>query len=150
MITLNDIIIEPNEDEDYNFSHGYISKSVKLFGQIRFEEKNEGLGLSVDKSVNIDTVIDKLNAYLKWLGDDCQQMLEDYYAKENQDMLDEWYDGKLEEDWYETLEMYSGTIDILADGRFGATFSCGDNMNEDHLLEIEILDKQITEMWFDG
>jgi hypothetical protein len=153
MITLSDIVIEPNEDGDYKFNHGYINQPIKIFGQIRFdgeEDDNEKLGLRIDKSVDINTIIDKLNKYLNWLADDCRQILEDYYKKENQGMLEEWYSGKLEEDWYETLEMYSGTVDILSNDRFGATFSCGDNMNTDHLLMIEIDDKQITEMWFDG
>ena len=90
MITLSDIIIESNESDTYPYNHGYINKPVKIFGQIRFddEEDDERLGLMIPKTIDISTVIDKLNAYLDWLADDCQQMLEDYYKKENQDMLD--------------------------------------------------------------
>ena len=149
MVTLHDIIIEPNEDNEYNFNHGYINIPLKIFGQIRFEDDDEKLGVCIDKKVKPEEILEKLNDYLSWL-EGCQNILEEYYLEENRDMLDEWYDGELDPEWYETLEMYSGTLDINKDGTFGATFSCGDNMNTDHLLMIEIDNKQIKEMWFDG
>jgi len=149
MITLRDIRIERNDDNDYNFNHGYINAPVEIFGQVRFNDNDEKLGLSIHKSLAPESFIDGLNDYLSWLAN-CKDILEEYYKKENSYMLNEWYDGQMDPEWYDTLEMYSGTIDIGADGRMGANFSCGDNMDTDHLLIIEFKDKQIIEMWFDG
>lgn len=149
MITLKDIQLKPNEDEVYRCNHGYIDAPVKIFGQVRFDDGDQRLGLSVNKSIGPESFIDGLNNYLLWLAG-CKDILEEFYKKENKYMLDEWYDGELDPEWYDTLEIYSGTIDINAAGLMGATFSCGDNMDTDHLLMIEIQDKQIKEMWFDG
>ena len=149
MITIKDIVMEPNEDSGYAFNHGYINKPLKIFGQLRFEEKEERLGLTLPKKVKAEEVLDKLKVYLQWL-EDCKEELTAFYKSEFEYDIREYFDGEMTPDWFDTLEVYSGTVSLGENGTFGADFSTGDNMDEDHLLIIEIDGKEIISMWHDG
>lgn len=148
MITIDNIKFDKQADTD-NYLSGYIDIPIKIFGQIRFNDKKKKLKLSIKKGCDWESRIQDLNEYIDWLGN-CKQEIEDFYKKENQAILDNWYDGKLTPDFFETLEVYSGTITILENDTLCADFSCGDNVLIDHLLLIEFDDKEITEMWHDG
>ncbi|WP_163357194.1 hypothetical protein [Dysgonomonas sp. 25] len=149
MVTIDKIVLEDIKDPEYPYKNGYIDMPLKLFGQMRFEDDDEKLGLSIPATIDLEAIIEPLNDYLLWLSD-CRAALETFYLREHKEWIDECYDGELDDEWYNSLEMYSGTIDIDEDGAFSANFSCGDNMNDDHLLIIEISGKEINDMWFDG
>ena len=148
-LKLSDIIIEENTDDDYDFHHGYINKALTIFGEERFDTDDERLGLSIAKSLKLSEVLPKLNAYLEWLAD-CKETLIDFYVEEFANEIDEFHDGEMTSDWFETLEVYSGTVCLSANGDIGADFSTGDNMDEDHLLIIEIDGYDVSTMWHDG
>lgn len=150
MLTTDKFVFQPNNDEEYPYKDGYIDMPVEIFGQVRFTDReDERLAVSIPHCVDLEAIIEPLNDYLAFLSD-CRLALEKFYYHENKDWIDKYFDGKLTDDWYETLEVDSGTIDIDEDGAFSARFSCGDNMSTDHLLMIEFSDREIDTMYFEG
>ena len=148
-IKLSDIVLDENIGEDHNYHYGYISKALTVFGDERFATGDERLGLSIAKSIDLPAVLPKLNDYLEWLSD-CKETLISFYKEEFTDEIETYYDGEMASDWFETLEVYSGSICVSEDGDFSADFSTGDNMDEDHLLIIEIEGYDVSSMWHDG
>ena len=51
--------------------------------------------------------------------------------------------------WYDTLEVYSGHLDVGSIG-ISAHISTGDIFSPDHLLEIDFEGKEITHIGWDG
>jgi len=146
MIEAKDIVIEKNNTADL-YNHGWVEKSVKIFGRDFFKEGN--LGLMVSKKMNIEALIPTLNNYLEFLTD-CKEILMEFYRVKNSDIINNWFDGKMNSDWYETLEIYGGGIIFDDDGIPSGYFSCGDNMVTDHLLMVEFNHKEICQMCFEG
>lgn len=149
MIDLKNIIIEDNTDKTYPFNHGCIKKPVKIFGQLLLGDDNKKLGLSFPKDTALENLLPAINEYLEFLSD-CKTLLWDFYKEKNADIINEWFEGIMSEDWYETLEIYGAIIDFDRNGNPSGRFSCGDNMITDHLLCIEFNGREIAEMYFDG
>lgn len=146
MIEAKDIVIEENNTADI-YNHGWVGKSVKIFGRDFFKEGN--LGLMVSKELNIESLPLALNDYLAFLSN-CKELLMDCYREKNSEIINDCFDGEMTADWYETLEIYGGGIEFDDKGTPSGHFSCGDNMVTDHLLMIEFEHKEINQMYFEG
>ena len=57
---------------------------------------------------------------------------------------------KADAEWYETLEIYSVRITLTKNKIFCSRISCGDNLFEDHILELETEEYEIYSMTYDG
>ena len=147
MIEEKDIVIEENNTE-YPYIHGWVDKVVKIFGK-EFFKNDSKLGLMVSKEMNTKDIPPALNEYLEFLTS-CKQLLIDCYRASNLEIINDWFDGKMTADWYETLEIYGGLITFDDNGIPSGSFSCGDNMITDHLLMIEFNHKEISQMYFEG
>lgn len=146
MIETKDIVIEENNTAN-PYNHGWVKKSVKIFGKDFFKEGE--LGLMVSKEMNIETLAPALSDYLAFLTS-YKEVLIDFYRAKNSDIIKDWFDGEMTSDWYETLEIYSGGIIFDDNGVPSGHFSCGDNMVTDHLLMVEFNHKEICQMCFEG
>ena len=59
--------------------------------------------------------------------------------------------GKMEnDDWYDTLEIFSVRIWVGKNGEISSAVSAGDNYFQDHILDIEIEHETIVSMSYDG
>ncbi len=110
---------------------------VVIFGKVF----SKPLLVCVDKKIKVTNFWESVVEYILFLGD-CKQKLIRYY---NKNMEDEASD-----EWYESLEIFSVTIDISAKGKLCARITCGDELWEDHLLDIEFEKEKITDMTYDG
>lgn len=87
----------------------------------------------------------KIIEYISWLGS-CRNVLIEFYNLE----LSEHIDEIANEDWYDTLEVFSVRIIVGQNGKLFAEISGGDQFMSDHILDIETEEQKITEMSYDG
>jgi hypothetical protein len=139
--TANDFIKNEQIGEWVNY---ILNKNCIIFGQI-FD--NKPLKIEIHKNMELSQCILKINEYLQWLGWNCKKTLIKFY---NENMA-EWTEGTANNDWYEEMEIYSVLIMVNKDdGKIFSTISCGDNIAEDHILDIELSGKEINSMNYDG
>jgi len=93
--------------------------------------------------MKLESCIEKIADYVQWLGN-CKKFLVDFYNS-NDDFEDE-----ADNDWYNSLEIYGVLLDVNVKGNIFATINCGDDFWSDHILDIEIDDKKIVSMGYDG
>jgi hypothetical protein len=139
--TVNDFIKKEQIGEWLNY---ILNGKCIIFGQIL---DNKLLKIKIHKNMELSQYISKINEYLQWLGWNCKNTLIKYY---NENMA-EWTEETANNDWYEEMEIYSVSIIINKDnGNIFAEISCGDNIAEDHILDIEFTGEKINSMNYDG
>ncbi|MCV9933375.1 hypothetical protein OIU80_13875 [Flavobacterium sp. LS1R47] len=114
------------------------NKNIVIFNKLTEKEK-----VSVYlPNEHIEGYLDKIIDYINWLSN-CKTELIDFYNNEcNEDTANE--------NWYDTLEVYSTRI-IIEDSRdIFCSISGGDDFYQDHLLDIEITNSTITSMIYNG
>lgn len=149
-ITREVIVLEDVGGDGYSQLHGWVEQPVVLFGQQRFADgTDKRLALQVSKSAELDVLINKLNEYIAFLAD-ARAELEQRYRAEFQNFLDDYYEGQLPANWYDTLELYGATVFVTKTGEFGIGVTFGDCVLTDHLLEVEFAEKDIVQMYLDG
>lgn len=87
---------------------------------------------------------DQIIEHIFWLGD-CKKDLIEFY-NENNDFTEETADG----DWYDNLEIYRSRITIDISGNIETILSIGDHFSQDHILDVEMTNKKIVSMNYDG
>lgn len=87
---------------------------------------------------------DQIIEHIFWLGD-CKKDLIEFY-NENNDFTEETAD----EDWYDNLEIYRSRITIDISGNIETILSIGDHFSQDHILDVEMTNKKIVSMNYDG
>jgi len=89
--------------------------------------------------------ITKIIKYISWLGN-CRNVLIKFYNSE----LNEQTEETANEDWFDTLEIFSVRIIIGQNGKLFSEISAGDEFMSDHILDIETEEQKITQMNYDG
>ncbi len=89
--------------------------------------------------------IAKIIEYISWLGD-CRNPLIEFYNSE----LSGYTNDFANEDWYDTLDIFSTRVLVGQNGKLFSEISGGDEFMSDHILDIEIEERKITEMSYDG
>jgi len=125
--------------ENENFTSFETDKKLIIFGKL-FD--NEPLKLCLSKGVKLESCIEKIADYVQWLCD-CKKILMKFYN--NNDFEDEAND-----DWYDSLEIIGVLLDVNEKEKIFATLNCGDDFWSDHILDIEIDDKKVVSMGYDG
>jgi hypothetical protein len=139
--TIHDFVKKEENGEWVNY---ILSKNCIIFGQI-FDK--EPLKIEIHKKIELLQYISNINEYLQWLGWNCKNTLIKYYNKN----MAEWTEETANDDWYEEMEIYNVLIIINKDnGNIFSEISCGDNISEDHILDIEFENKKINTMSYDG
>jgi hypothetical protein len=119
-----------------------LNKTCIIFNQI-FD--NEPLEIKLYKDFVLSEYITQINNYIHWLGGECKTKLISYFNK-NMAFVEE----KADDEWYETLEIYSVSIIMAKNKKLCATIACGDNIFMDHILDIETEEDKIWSMNIDG
>ena len=116
------------------------TKKVVIFNK---EVAGEDFSFFINKETSLESCLDSINEYLEWLSD-AKATLINYYNEHCAE-----YTPEADDNWYNTLEVYSGHLDIGSIG-ISAHISAGDIFSPDHLLEIDFEGKEITHIGWDG
>ncbi len=119
-----------------------VEKKIVIFNKILNPEKFELWVYGDNKFEDFYNVIIE---YLNWLCD-CENELINFYNKEQS----KYYPQKANKDWFDTLDIYNVRVIIGVNGKLFAEISGGDEFLSDHILDIEIAEKEITGMNYDG
>ena len=133
-LDLSDFVESKNNKKQF----GIINKNIVVFNTIT---KNDTLSIQLP-SDNIEEYLNQITDHIIWLGN-CKTELIEFYNKENNE-------DKANEDWYDTLEIYSAQIIIEETGTIFTAISGGDDFYQDHLLDIEIANNTIISMYYNG
>ena len=127
------------KEESENFTSFETNKKLIIFGKL-FD--NEPLRLCLSKGVKLESYIEKIADYVQWLGN-CKKILINFYNNNNSE-------DEADDDWYNSLEIIGVLLDVNEKGNFFATLNCGDDFWSDHILDIEIDNKKVVSMNYDG
>ena len=116
------------------------TKKVVIFNK---EVEEEDFSFFINKDIPLESCLHSINKYLEWLSD-AKATLINYYNEHCGA-----YTPEADDNWYNTLEVYSGHLDIGSIG-ISAHISAGDIFSPDHLLEIDFEGKEITHIGWDG
>lgn len=128
--------------EDFKSECEYIlsKKKVVIFNK---EVEGEYFSFFVNKDIPLESCLHSINKYLEWLSD-AKAALINYYNEHCTE-----YTPQADDNWYDTLEVYSGHLDVGSIG-ISAHISAGDIFAPDHSLEIDFEGKEITHIGWDG
>ena len=128
--------------EDFELECEYVlsTKKVVIFNK---EVEEEDFSFFINKETPLESCLHSINEYLEWLSD-AKTTLINYYNEHCR-----VYTPEADDNWYDTLEVYSGHLDIGCIG-ISAHISAGDIFSPDHLLEIDLEGKEITHIGWDG
>ena len=128
--------------KDFESECEYIlsTKKVVIFNK---EVEGEDFSFFINKETSLESCLHSINEYLEWLSD-AKATLINYYNEHCR-----VYTPEADDNWYNTLEVYSGHLDIGSIG-ISAHISAGDIFSPDHLLEIDFEGKEITHIGWDG
>ena len=128
--------------EDFELECEYVlsTKKVVIFNK---ELEGEDFSFFINKGTSLESCLHSINEYLEWLSD-AKAILINYYNEHCAE-----YTPQADDNWYNTLEVYSGHLDIGSIG-ISAHISAGDIFSPDHLLEIDFEGKEITHIGWDG
>ena len=128
------------EDLDSECEYVLSTKKVVIFNK---EVEEEDFSFFINKDIPLESCLHSINKYLEWLSD-AKATLINYYNEHCGA-----YTPEADDNWYNTLEVYSGHLDIGCIG-ISAHISAGDIFSPDHLLEIDFEGKEITHIGWDG
>ena len=128
--------------EDFELECEYVlsTKKVVIFNK---EVEGEDFSFFINKGTSLESCLHSINEYLEWISD-AKAILINYYNEHCAE-----YTPQSDDNWYNTLEVYSGHLDIGSIG-ISAHISAGDIFSPDHLLEIDFEGKEITHIGWDG
>jgi hypothetical protein len=84
----------------------------------------------------------EITAHLNWLAG-CEHELTAFYNNTD-------FEDKADKNWYDTLEVYRINITIDPFGNIYSYIVCGDDFWSDHILDVEINNREIESMTYDG
>ena len=131
---------EKVEDLESECEYVLPTRKVVIFGR---EVAGEDFSFFINKGTSLESCLHSINEYLEWLSD-AKATLINYYNEHCAE-----YTPQADDNWYTTLEVYSGHLDIGSIG-ISAHISAGDIFAPDHSLEIDFNDKEITHIGWDG
>lgn len=118
------------------------NKNILVFNKIVEHDKFE---IYIYGNHKFDDYNTRIIDYISWLGNSKSDLITFYNLK-----LSEHTQETADEDWYDTLEVFNTRIIVGQNGKLFAEISVGDDFMSDHILDIEIEEKQITDMSYDG
>jgi len=119
-----------------------IKKDIVIFNKIVKAEKVKVFIYAICKP---EDYIDRINDYLFWMAD-CQKELILFYNQEFAGGMPQ----KADTDWYDTLEVFGLKIIIGDNGRLYAEVASGDEYMPDHILDVEMQEREILAIQYDG
>ena len=140
MLSPEDFKVDENEENKNKFL--LKNKNIIIFNKPVKYDKFE---IYIYGNSKFEDYINKIIKYISWLGN-CRNKLIEFYNSE----LNEHTDETADEDWFDTLEIFSARIIVGKNEKLFAEISGGDEFMSDHILDIETEEQKITEMRYDG
>ncbi|GIZ16375.1 hypothetical protein [Capnocytophaga catalasegens] len=130
--------------DDDNGNKSYVSKSVKalIFNK---EVNNEDFDIFIYKTFDFAQNFERLKAYLHFLADAKSELIAFYNEK-----IAPFTNVTADANWYASLEVYAATVGVDIHGKLFAEIEMGDMIDQDHILNIEFSDKNISLLGIDG
>ncbi|RXK83764.1 hypothetical protein [Filimonas effusa] len=135
-LTLNDFVKEDNSAPDEVVFA--VSRRNIILGKV-FDDKP--LLINLERNIALEDVFPQLLTYIKWLGS-CKAELIDYYNRN--------FENNVNEAWYNYLDIFGVRITVAGMHQLTADITCGDEIAQDHLLDISFDGKRIVSMSYDG
>ncbi|MDI9874236.1 hypothetical protein [Flectobacillus rivi] len=133
-----DFVASETEENHYHIT----SKEIYIFDKII---EKDTTSISLCGGSQFDTYAEKIIDFIFWLGT-CKKELIKFYNKNMSDFSGDEANGE----WYHTLDIYNVNIGVAENGKLGAEISVGDIFVSDHTLEIEIVERKVINMNYDG
>lgn len=137
-LSSTDFLVSEIEENKFNI----IDKNVIIFNKV---VKNDKIEVFIFGNHKFENYVGKIIDYIFWLGA-CKRDLIEFYNKE----VSKYSEEVANDDWYDTLEIFSVRIIIGQNGILHSEISSGDDFSPDHILDIETQNEAITEMNYDG
>jgi hypothetical protein len=143
---LKEISIENfNQIEDGGEWKTYeLNNNLKIFDKSPVGE--QPLQITIHNNYKLSENIIKINNHIKWLEGDFKNDLIKYYN--NQDN-----ENKVNDQWYELLEIYCVSIRIEKDGKITSYIDCGDNVyktDDVYIFSIDTEEENIIDINYFG
>jgi len=135
------------EKNNGDFNCYIAKKEYKVFGKAI---KDKPLELDVHEKQSIGNCISKVNEYMNWLCSDCKDELVSCLCEHINSYSSVTAEELYANNWYESLEIHRVLLTITETGKIGADISCSDNYDEGHILDMELLEKNIEIVGYDG
>lgn len=143
IIMLNDVLVGP-------YQNGYVNKPLTVFGKeaLGFVENGEFLNVILHTEVDVGTRMDKVNELLEHVCD-CKEELEKFYFSNCAEWITDENREMVINEWYDTLEVFSGMIEIPKNGEMTIEFMCGDCIFKEEVFYLTYTRSNGFGMWFD-
>lgn len=143
IVMLNNVMVGP-------YQNGIVNKPLVVFGKncLGFEENGEFLNVIINTEVDAESQIGKINEILDRVSD-CRSELEEFYFENLSDMVSAENQSEVMKSWYDTLEVFSGLIEIPKNGEISLEFMCGDCILKDEVFYLKYTMSEGFSIWFD-
>jgi hypothetical protein len=131
-----DDFIEENIIGDYKYYK--LNKSCIIFNQLFNYQPLYSLEIKLYNGFELSKYINQINKNIYWLGGQCKNELIEYYNNEIKSI-----GKKVDDEWYETLDIYNITITIEKNKKLYANICCGDNIFKMYEIEIKTDENKI-------
>ncbi len=139
-LLFEDFKIDENEENKNRFL--LKNKDIVIFNKPLKLDKFE---IYIYGEHKFENCIAKIIEYISWLGN-CRNPLIEFYNSE----LSKHTNSLANEDWYDTLDIFSTRVIVGQNGKLFSEISGGDEFMSDHILDIETEEQKITKMSYDG
>ncbi|MDR2861563.1 MAG: hypothetical protein LBV07_03320 [Syntrophobacterales bacterium] len=137
-LTPTDFVISESGENEFSI----VGSNVVIFNKA---VENDKIGICIYGPHKFEDYASKIIGYIYWLSG-CKSELKNFYNAE----MSEYTEEKANDDWYDTLEIFSVKIIVGMNGSLYSEISCGDNISQYHILDIETENETITSMNYDG
>ncbi len=119
-----------------------ITKDIVIFNKVVKSDKVEIL---LYGNHTFEQCRNRIIDLIYFLGDIKRELIE-FYNKE----LSKVTESVADDDWYDTLQIFSVRVNVGPKENISADISCGDDIWQDHLLDVEIENETVVGMSYDG
>lgn len=143
IVMLNKVFVGP-------YQNGYVNKPLTVFGKqaLGFIENGEFLNVIINTEIDAGAKMDKINELLDFVYD-CRDELERFYFSNCSEWINDENRDMVKNEWYDTLEVFSGMIEIPKDGELTIEFMCGDCIFKEEVFYLTYTKSKGFVMWFD-
>lgn len=140
MITIESFVMN-NKNSDERYLCYNLNKNMQIFNyEINVDDFSD-IELYISSTISLESIFDDITTYFLWFTK-CESVVKSYYEEESQ--------AKVNDNWFDDIEVYEICITYNDKNDFGATVCCGDQILIDHILEIEFDRYEVADIRLNG
>ncbi|WP_010243300.1 hypothetical protein [Acetivibrio cellulolyticus] len=140
MLRLDDFI-KNSEESDDRYTCYNLNKCIQIFNYSIEAEDLQEVKIYISTNIQIESIFNEMVSYLTWFSK-CETELRTYYEIELHE--------KVNDTWFDEIEVYRVDFTFNSKDDYGATISCGDTILVGHILEIDFEREQVTDIRLNG